>query len=108
MKVELLYFEGCPGKDALLSRMRTLLDTAGIEADLELVAVEDPELAERERFLGSPTVRVGGRDVEPGAEERTDFGLKCRLYRSPDGLSARPVEEWLLAALRAPVAAREP
>jgi hypothetical protein len=28
-----------------------------------------------------------------------DFGLKCRVYRSKDGLTGTPAEEWLLAAL---------
>jgi hypothetical protein len=56
---------------------------------------------QRLRFLGSPTVRVDGRDVEPGADLREDFGLKCRLYRTEDGLTGTPAEEWLLAAIRA-------
>jgi hypothetical protein len=42
---------------------------------------------------------VNGEDVEPGASERTDFGLKCRLFATPDGLRGTPVDDWLLAAL---------
>jgi hypothetical protein len=42
---------------------------------------------------------VNGRDVEPGAECRTDFGMKCRLYRSPAGLSGVPPREWIERAL---------
>ena len=30
----------------------------------------------------SRTLRVDGKDIEPGAEARCDFGLKCRLYRT--------------------------
>jgi hypothetical protein len=56
---------------------------------------------ERERFLGSPTLRVDGVDVEPGAGDRTDFGLKCRVYRTAEGLSGCPADEWVLAALTA-------
>jgi hypothetical protein len=58
------------------------------------------DAAQRERFLGSPTVRINGRDVEPEAERRTDYGLKCRLYRASTGLSGQPREELLQAALR--------
>ena len=57
------------------------------------------ETAQRERFLGSPTVRVDGADIEPGAGERTDFGLKCRLFATPDGLRGMPADEWVLGAL---------
>jgi len=62
--------------------------------------VESVEAAERERFLGSPTVRVDGGDVDPDAPARTDFGLKCRLYRSSEGTSGVPPERWVLSAIR--------
>lgn len=100
MKVEVLYFDGCPNHEALLPHLRELLNCAGARADVELVPVEDADVAERERFLGSPTVRIDGEDVEPGADQRTDFGLKCRLFATPDGLSGMPLDEWVLAALR--------
>jgi len=61
--------------------------------------VDSHEAAERYRFLGSPTVRINGVDVEPGATERTDFGLTCRLFAMPDGPSGTPADEWVPAAL---------
>ncbi|MBS1879563.1 MAG: hypothetical protein JST31_08625, partial [Actinobacteria bacterium] len=73
----------------------------GVEADLELRRVESIEEAEHERFLGSPTVRVDGVDVEPGADERTDFGLKCRIYRTGEGASGAPPRAWIEAAIAA-------
>jgi hypothetical protein len=99
VKVELLYFEGCPSHEALLPRLRELLAEARVSGEIELRRVESPEAAEAERFLGSPTIRIDGGDVEPGAEERSDFGLKCRLFRTPRGTSPTPPEEWLRAAL---------
>lgn len=75
--------------------MRQLLGDAGVE----LRALESPEDAETERFLGSPTLRIGGCDVEPGADSRSDFGLKCRIYRGPAGASPLPPDEWILDAL---------
>jgi hypothetical protein len=100
MKVEVLYFDGCPNHESLLPRLRELLSSAGASTDIELVRVEDADAAERERFLGSPTVRIDGEDVEPGADQRTDFGLKCRLFATPDGLRGMPADEWMLSALR--------
>ncbi|MDP8942794.1 MAG: DUF2703 domain-containing protein [Actinomycetota bacterium] len=99
MKVELLYFEGCPGHPALASRLEHVLADAGVDAAIEQRAIESDEAARSEGFLGSPTVRVDGVDVEPGAGDRADFGLKCRLYRTPSGHSPLPLEEWLLDAL---------
>jgi Alkylmercury lyase len=97
--VEVLYFDGCPNHEALVPHLRELLGEAGVNAEIELRRVPDDAVAERERFLGSPTVRIDGRDVEPGADERTDFGLKCRLYRTERGFSGLPDDDWILAAL---------
>ena len=99
-RVELLYFDGCPNHEALVPRLRALLDRADGTAVLELRRVESEEEARRARFLGSPTVRVDGRDVEPDAVARDDYGLKCRLYRGTDGRSVGlPPDELVLAAL---------
>ncbi len=100
IEVEVLYIEGCPGHRALLPELRRLLDGEGIATEIGLREIEDGADAERERFLGSPTVRVDGEDVEPGAAERTDFGFKCRLYRERGALSKAPPTAWIRAALR--------
>lgn len=55
-----------------------------------------------ERLLGSPTLRVNGHDVEPAADEPTDYGMKCRIYRTPEGLTGLPADRWILAALTTP------
>lgn len=99
MIVEILYFDGCPNHETLVPHLRSLLRHAGVAEAIQLRRVEDDDDAQRERFLGSPTVRVNGRDVEPGADTRTDFGLKCRLYQTPAGLRGSPLDEWLLDAL---------
>ena len=100
MRVELLYFEGCPSYEALLPRLRALLQAEGIEDGVDLRQIESIDAAEQERFLGSPTVRIEGTDVDPGADGRSDFGLKCRLYRSDEGTSGLPPESWITEALR--------
>ena len=99
MKVELLYFDGCPSYAELLPRLCELLASEGIDEDIELRRVETPDDAERERFLGSPTVRINGEDVDPTANDRADFGLECRLYRTEAGLLRRPPESWIRAKL---------
>jgi hypothetical protein len=74
VKIEVLYFDGCPNHEALLPRrLHELLDQARVATAVELVEVPDDAAAQSQRFLGSSTLRVDGRDVEPGAELRTDF-----------------------------------
>jgi hypothetical protein len=97
--VELLYFDGCPHYEALLQRLRKLLHGVDAGDRIHLRRISDEPAAQRERFLGSPTVRVDGHDVEPGAAERSDFGLVCRLYVTADGLRPTPLDEWVLDAV---------
>ena len=72
MRIELLYFDGCPSCERFLPRLRELVADAGL---------------------------ADGVDVEPGARERCDFGLKCRLYSTIEGLRGTPPEEWVVQAL---------
>lgn len=101
MTIELLYFDGCPNHEALLAHVRELVTEVEPAPDVVLRRIADDAAAQRERFLGSPTVRVDGRDIEPGADERDDHGMKCRLYATSKGLTGMPADEWLLRALDA-------
>jgi hypothetical protein len=100
MRIELLHVDGCPSHEAFLPRLEELVRQAGVQARVQQRRVESDADARRERFLGSPTLRVDGVDVDPSAGERTDFGLKCRLYPSDEGLRGAPPDEWVLDALR--------
>lgn len=100
MKVEIPHVEGCPGHAALLGRLPTLLSRAGVGAAIDIREIADPESAVRERFLGSPTLRVDGVDVDPGAARRTDFGVKCRLYPTNGPDAGRIPDDLILDALR--------
>ena len=70
-----------------------------MQPEIRVVEVEDVETAERLRFLGSPTIRVDGRDIEPGASERTDYTLSCRIYRAGGAATGVPDAALLRAAL---------
>ena len=100
-RVEILYFDGCPNHEPALALVEQVAAELGLQAEIELVEVADAEAARRVRFLGSPSVRVDGRDVEPGADERSDFVLSCRVYRSERGLVGQPEADWIRSALSA-------
>ena len=100
-RVEVLSFAGCPNVRAAVALVEQVARDTAVDVDLRLIDVPDAATAAERRFLGSPTVRVEGRDVEPGSEDRADFALACRVYQAPDGPSGLPRREWLEAALRA-------
>lgn len=99
--VDLLYFEGCPNHEAARDLIARIAGEEAVDPEVRLVAVTSVEEAERLRFLGSPTVRVNGHDIEPGADQRSGFTLACRVYRTESGHGGVPPEAWLRAALRA-------
>jgi hypothetical protein len=98
MKVEVLYFDGCPTYEAAEKTLRDVFADKGMEADVELVAVNTDEEARRLSFPGSPTIRVEGKDLFP-TEEREDWRLGCRVYTTPEGLRGAPTAEMFEEAL---------
>jgi hypothetical protein len=82
MKIEVLYFGGCPNALPAVDLVRRCLAQLGLEVSV----------VERDGDYPSPSVRVDGRDVmgEPASDGRC-----CRLDR--------PTEARVLEALRAAV-----
>ncbi len=97
MKIELLYFAECPHHRPTRDLIETTLSDLGLHLEVEETDIRDQDEAERHRFLGSPSIRVDGVDIEPGAHERTAYALGCRLY----GASGMPPKALLVEALRA-------
>lgn len=98
--VDVLYFDGCPNADIAADHARAAVERANTLAEVRLVRIEHAEDAIRHRFLGSPTIRVDGVDVDGSAHTRTDFGLMCRLYMIDGRLAGAPAVGWIEAALR--------
>lgn len=105
-RVELVWWSGCPSWEEAIRLVREQMQAAGLDPDeLEVREVRSDEEAARERFVGSPTIRVDGRDiVDPGEEPPS---LICRIYRLRDGrISALPDPADVRDALQPADAAR--
>ena len=85
MRVELLWWEGCPSHPQALADLRGALRAEGIpEGALEVRHIATEAEAEEAGFPGSPTIRVDGQDVAPPGPGEP-IGLTCRIYRLRDG-----------------------
>jgi hypothetical protein len=99
-KIELLWWDGCPSHP----RARADLDAVLRELELDPGAVLEREVkteqdADSQDFVGSPTIRIDGRDIQPPSEEPT--GLTCRVYRRRDGrISPTPDPQDIRDAVR--------
>jgi hypothetical protein len=105
--VELLWWEGCPSTEKALADLRAIMSEVGLDPSaIELREVPTDDAAERESFVGSPTIRVDGRDIQPPADESA--ALSCRVYRLRDGrYSPTPDPDDVRDALKEAVNAAE-
>lgn len=99
MKVELLYIRDCPNAMDYLPELQELLASVGVDEPVQLTLIEDQDQAVAERFVGSPTVRVDGVDVDPSAAGRGEYAISCRLYRDATVTGGRPPADWVRQAL---------
>src|SRR5215216_673381 len=101
VRVSFLYYEDCPSYELALERLREVMDEEGIPGEVEVVKVDTEEQARELRFVGSPTIRVDGQDIDPPSGSR--YALTCRAYRLADGrISPLPSKDMMQRALRSP------
>lgn len=84
-RIELLWWEGCPSWEGALAELRAAMGEVGLDpGSVEVREVRTDAEAGGEEFVGSPTIRIDGEDVQPpGPDEPA--GLTCRIYRLRDG-----------------------
>lgn len=82
-KVELILWSGCPSSEDARALLQMALTELGME-DQPVIEryIEDYQVAQEERFVGSPTIRVNDQEVIPAGET---YGLTCRVYQKADG-----------------------
>lgn len=96
--VEVLVVSGCPGTELAIARIREATEALGIATNLRFVIIDGEEQARAFGFVGSPTVRVDGADVEEGAASRP-IGVTCRLYERDGIVERAPALSLIKAAL---------
>jgi len=94
--IEVLFFAGCPNHEPTLRLVREVVRELGVEIEIREVEVRDDADAQRLSFVGSPSVRVNGTDIDPDGGAQSNFALGCRMY----GTSGIPPKGLLVKALR--------
>jgi hypothetical protein len=103
VRIEILAREDCPNRGMAITVVERVVDEIGYPAEIEVVEVTDDDDAAEYRMLGSPTVFVDGRDVDP-EPMHAGFSAENRLYRTQRGPSGWPEAEWIRDALLRAVA----
>lgn len=120
MKIQLLYILNCPWCLKTKKLMRQALEELKVKAEIEEILIDSEKKAKEYKFLGSPTVRINGKDIEQevnkgqclSCEElaeqlknTTDFVKQeckcgCRIYYYQDKQYPYPPEQMLKEAIK--------
>ena len=97
MKIELFYFKGCPTYNETAANLRRALDELDIKDNFKMIEVVDLQDAVTKKFLGSPTIRINGTDLE-GKEGDYIFG--CRIYAIDGKITGTPTKNHILSKIK--------
>ncbi len=75
IEIECLFAPGCGSRHDTLALVERLAAEMALKIELRETVVACRQEAEEQHFLGSPSVRINGQDIEPGADSRTDYGM---------------------------------
>ena len=100
MKIELYYFEGCPSYHKALENVRQALRLEGLFEEVALIPVGSDAAAQANKFMGSPTIRIDGIDVEGPQADEKGYGFGCRIYADNGSSVGWPSVEKVRLALR--------
>jgi hypothetical protein len=103
VRIEILAREDCPNRGMAIIVVEKVVHETGLPAEIEIVDMADDDAAEEFRALGSPTVLVDGRDVDP-APLYDAYSADDRIYRTHRGPCGWPQAEWIHEALLRAVA----
>lgn len=81
LKIEIQHFRGCPNSPEMIHRVKEAIKGSEEKIEYNEVLVESNELAEKLKFIGSPTVLINGEDFE-GRVEPESASLNCRVYEN--------------------------
>ena len=100
MTIEILYFPDCPNYLPAVEHLQKALREEHALAEIKHVQVLDAATAVATRFLGSPTIRINGIDVEPTARSGVATGMCCRTYSGTSGPEGGPSVALIRDAIR--------
>jgi hypothetical protein len=82
-----------------IATVERVVEETGVPAEVAVIDVETLAQAKKLGFVGSPTVRVGGRDVDRHPVGDPVASLDDRVYRTERGLAGWPDASWVREAI---------
>lgn len=90
MKIDFLYSKATGRSAEAEENLRLALEATDPKIEVVYTEVDGMEDAKDKRFLGSPSIRVNGIDVEYGDREPDEYQAGTRYYNTPQGWKPYP------------------
>ena len=90
MKIEFLYSKATGRSKEAEEAVRIAIESTDPSIEVSYTEVDGSEDARDKRFLGSPSIRVDGIDVEYGDREPDEYQAGARYYNTPQGWKPYP------------------
>jgi hypothetical protein len=90
MRIDFMYSRSTGRSADAEEALRLALEATNADAEVVYTEVEGSEDAKAKRFLGSPSIRVEGIDVEYGDREPDEYQSGVRYYNTPEGWKPYP------------------
>jgi hypothetical protein len=75
VEVKVLGIKGCEATRKTVELVKSVSEAMDVEIDLNVITVLSSEQAQKEHFIGSPTVMVNGIDIDPSARDVKSFAV---------------------------------
>ena len=111
MKIKLYYFDDCPSYEKARENLKEAFRLEGLTQEVEMVPVASEADAQAKRFIGSPSIRINGIDIEGPEAEEKGYGYCCRIYAENGRSTGWPSVEqirYALATFQSGQASRSP
>lgn len=73
--IEGIFAPDCGSRDDTMALINKVVNTKSFASEVREKTISTAEEATEYHFLGSPSIRVDGIDIDPEAQGRNDFGL---------------------------------
>ncbi len=107
IKVEVLHARGQSPGDETEENLRLAIEATEVEVEVTYTEVASSEDATTAGFLGTPSIRVEGVDVEYGNRPPEEVQMGTRYYNSPEGWKPYPHARMIANAILEAHNARE-
>ena len=73
--IEALFAPNCGSRDATLLMINTVSRHQALKIDIKETTISSTPEAHSSKFLGSPSIRINEKDIEPESIDKTDYGV---------------------------------